>query len=168
MDCPPHERPKVIHKNFIIFGKIYIHEKKLKQNKLFTRYPAGGGTTLGKTRIISEFFSQLIINILTLHNLDTDLQARLSPIETQLLTDIMRISRLGKALGYKQYVRSVDDLVSRYRVLRGALDAGLRATETIDELRVLTTHLASPIINKIKQKDAVWIHILLDDLANGL
>lgn len=168
MECPPHERPKVIHKDFMIFGKIYINEKKLKQNKLFTRYPAGGGTTLGKTRLISEFLSQLINKILTLHILDTDLQSRLNPIETRLLTDLIRISRLGKALGYKQYVMSVDNLVARYKVLRGAVDAGLRADETIDELKVLTTHLSSPIVNKIKQSDAVWIQDLLNDLANGL
>ena len=170
--APPRQYKTALKKRqekmYIEFGNILISRKQLERHKLLVSYPSGGPVKgVGKALLISDTLLQILVGILTTSRIDTELQSNLNDAETKILNTLMTASRLKQVLQYKQHVKTLEDHLRRFDVLRGGLNAGLHAPEVLKELNELTHLLSSPIINRISEPDAIWIQELLKDLGKN-
>jgi len=169
--APPRQYKTALKKRqeklYLELGNILISKKQLEKSKLLVSYPSGGPIKgVGKAISISDKLLQILIGILTTSRIDTELQSNLNDNESKLFHTLMTASRLKQVLQYKPHVKTIEDHLRRFDVLRGALNAGLtHAPEVLKELTELTQLLSSPIINRISKSDAIWIQELLDDLG---
>lgn len=148
-----------LKRNYKAFGKLQINELELhSKNKLMVSYLSKSPIMDKelKTQIISEDLSSIIIGILdTLPNNEIDIRKvnRLSEKERNIFNKLIFRSGLSKDLKYKQKPRTIQDMVERFEILQGSLEAGNDSPEVIKEAIDLIKLLNTA--GKINSEDAL-------------
>ncbi len=105
--------------------------------------------------MISEEMSALLMNLIDTSEINFELGKQLSDYEKDILDQIMKISGLGKQLGFtkSKLEPSRPDLKMRYNVLVGEFEAGNNSPEVIKELMEIMNTLVRQNVIDPDQKD---------------
>lgn len=160
------KRMKNLEANFCEFGYVLINTKLLKKNQLRITYKSGAPIKqepFQKIINISEEFGSYLLYIIDNNGLlDDGLQKQIPQTEQRILHALMRISKLSNKLKFKRTTLSIEDVIDRYNILRGSLEAGNTSKIVINELITLTYTLNH--FNIIENSDKDWILDLLAEL----
>jgi hypothetical protein len=125
-----------LKKNYSLFGILQINVVKLYDNILMLSYKTGSPFTKIKTQKISDDLQSLLIDIVETeakNEINENTAGRLSDKERMLFKDLLNVSGLTKDLKYKQKPRTIQQVVERFKLLQGSVDAGNDSRVVINE-----------------------------------
>jgi hypothetical protein len=147
-----------LKKNYVRFGKFQINEHALHTtNKLMVSYLTGSPimTKELRTQVLSDELASIIINIIdTLPNNEVDIKKvnRLSEKERNIFNKLIMGSGLAKDLKYKAKPRTIQEMVERFEIVQGSINAGNDSQVVINEAIELVKTLS--VAGKISATDA--------------
>ncbi len=135
----------LIRKGYSRFGLLQISIDQLYNNKKLMIYlVTGSPCTTIKNQKISDDLATILIDLLEHYGkneVNEDLLGRLSSAERDLYKSILDRSGLRKYLKMKDKPRTIKQVITRFELLQGAIEAGNTAKEIIQEALQLVTIL---------------------------
>jgi hypothetical protein len=127
----------LIRKGYTRFGALQISIDQLYNNKKLMIYlVTGSPCTTIKNQKISDDLATILIDLLEHYGkneVNEDLLGRLSSAERDLYKSILDRSGLRKFLKIKDKPRTIKQVIARFELLQGAIEAGNTAREIIQE-----------------------------------
>jgi len=150
------EDKMLIRKGYTRFGALQISIEQLYNNKKLMVYLVTGSPCKTiKNQKISDDLATILIDLLEHYGkneVDENLLGRLSTHERDLYKSILDRSCLRKFLKIKDKPRTINQVVTRFEVLQGAIEAGNTAKEVIQEALQLVTILQAA--NKMTREES--------------
>jgi hypothetical protein len=135
----------LIRKGYARFGALQISIDQLYNNKKLMIYlVTGSPCTTIKNQKISDDLATILIDLLEHYGkneVDENLLGRLSSAERDLYKSILDRSGLRKYLKMKDKPRTIKQVITRFELLQGSIEAGNTAKEIIQEALQLVTIL---------------------------
>ena len=149
-----------IKKNYKKFYKLQINVMKLLDNKLMVLYETGSPfSRYIKTRTISPEFASVLLNLIDTNELNYEMIKRLTEEEKKLFNIIMTQSGAKTELKYKEPELTEEDLLKRFELLQGSIQAGNNSNEVLKEGIDILKRL-----NKIGRIDDEQLNEILNSL----
>lgn len=153
----------LIRRGYRRFGALQISIDNLYNNKkLMVSLVTGSPCKTIKNQKISDDLATILIDIMEQNGrneVDENLMARLSSAERDLFKAILDRSGLRKILKIKDKPRTINQVVTRFEMLQGSIEAGNVAKEILAEAVDLLSILQAA--NKIsKEEGDEFIEIL--------
>lgn len=149
-----------------VFGKFMINLKLLKKNGiLLFKYKSYAPIPWLKRQNLSISFKQFWISLMDTTTVDYDLLRNCSDSDIILFEKILLKSGLIDDLDYQQVQSNSSQLVERFNILRGELQASNNNPEIITELKIVIDKLVN--LNKITLEDKTDIIEGLEEYING-
>ena len=146
----------MLRRGYRRFGALQISIDHLyNDRKLMVYLLTGSPCTTVKNQKISDDLATILIDLAEQNGkneIDENIMGRLSSSERDLLKAVLDRSGLRKILKLKDKPRTIGQVVTRFEVLQGAIDAGNTAKEILQEGIELVTILQAA--GKISKGDA--------------
>lgn len=144
------KKKSLIETRYYPFGNFILNHFQLNNNILLVKYPQTLAPVAKiKSTQITDDFKILLIDLIDTGKINIDLQKKLGDIETNIFELLLLMAGLKVHLNYKRQVRSIDDYIHRFNILRGSLVAGDDSVELRTELTEIIKLLNNKAINKI-------------------
>jgi hypothetical protein len=152
----------LIRRGYRRFGSLQISIDNLYNNKkLMVSLVTGSPCTTIKNQKISDDLATILIDLLEQNGkneIDENIMGRLSSSERDLLKSVLDRSGLRRILKIKAKPRTISQVVTRFEMLQGSIEAGNTAKEIIKEaVELLTILQAAGKISKEEADDFVDI-----------
>ncbi len=129
-----------LRKNYKLFGKLQLHNGHLFNNKLMVYYATGSPFQKLKTKTISNDLATILLDILDTegkNEINQSIVGRLSDEERVIFKMLMDMSGLTQQMKYTHRPRTIDEVIARFKILQGSIDAGGDNELIVDELESL-------------------------------